>query len=130
MSCNSWVFTSRTLEQLQPRPQQAPQGDLFAPAPETGPVTPLEARFSPVRPKIGAGGPRPNPARWGARGRRSNRFWRERIAGLPSQQPCLVVLTTPRFPARMKEICPRGNKVVIFISLYHDKCLLFMLELY
>ena len=32
---------------------------------------------------------------------------------------------------RMKEICPRGNnKVVIHISLYHDKCLLFMLELY
>ena len=31
----------------------------------------------------------------------------------------------------MKEICPRGNnKVVIYISLYHDKCLLFMLELY
>ena len=29
------------------------------------------------------------------------------------------------------EICPRGNnKVVIYISLYHDKCLLFMLELY
>ena len=31
----------------------------------------------------------------------------------------------------MKEICPRGNnKVVIYISLYHVKCLLFMLELY
>ena len=31
----------------------------------------------------------------------------------------------------MKEICPRGNnKVVIYIPLYHDKCLLFMLELY
>ena len=31
----------------------------------------------------------------------------------------------------MKEICPRGNnKVVVYISLYHDKCLLFMLELY
>ena len=31
----------------------------------------------------------------------------------------------------MKEICPRGNiKVVSYISLYHDKCLLFMLELY
>ena len=30
----------------------------------------------------------------------------------------------------LKEICPRGNnKVVIYISLYHDKCL-FMLELY
>ena len=30
-----------------------------------------------------------------------------------------------------EEICPRGNnKVVIYISLYHDKCLLFMLELY
>ena len=29
------------------------------------------------------------------------------------------------------KICPRGNnKVVIYISLYHDKCLLFMLELY
>ena len=32
---------------------------------------------------------------------------------------------------RLKEICPRGNnKVVIYISLYHDKCLLFMLEWY
>ena len=32
---------------------------------------------------------------------------------------------------RPKEICPRdNNKVVIYISLYHDKCLLFMLELY
>ena len=31
----------------------------------------------------------------------------------------------------LKEICPRcNNKVVIYISLYHDKCLLFMLELY
>ena len=31
----------------------------------------------------------------------------------------------------VKEICPRGNnKVVIYISLYHDKCLLFMLELF
>ena len=31
----------------------------------------------------------------------------------------------------MKEMCPRGNnKVVIYISLYRDKCLLFMLELY
>ena len=29
------------------------------------------------------------------------------------------------------EICPRGNnKVVIYIYKYHDKCLLFMLELY
>ena len=33
--------------------------------------------------------------------------------------------------ALVKEICPRGNnKVDIYISLYHDKCLLFMLELY
>ena len=32
---------------------------------------------------------------------------------------------------RLKEICPRGNnKVVIYICLYHDKCLLFMLELF
>ena len=31
----------------------------------------------------------------------------------------------------LKEICPRGNnKVVIYISLYHDKYLLFILELY
>ena len=31
----------------------------------------------------------------------------------------------------LKEICPRSNnKVVIYISLNHDKCLLFMLELY
>ena len=32
---------------------------------------------------------------------------------------------------RLKEICPRGNnKVVIYISVYHDKCFLSMLELY
>ena len=31
----------------------------------------------------------------------------------------------------VKEICPRcNNKVVIYISLYHDKCFLFMLDLY
>ena len=31
----------------------------------------------------------------------------------------------------VKEICPRGNnKVVILSFLIHDKCLLFMLELY
>ena len=30
----------------------------------------------------------------------------------------------------VKEICPRGNNKVLYISLYHDKCLLFMLELY
>ena len=35
------------------------------------------------------------------------------------------------FGTYVKEICPRGNnKIVIYISLYHDKCLLFMLELY
>ena len=32
--------------------------------------------------------------------------------------------------AMLKEICPRGNNKVLYISLYHDKCLLFMLELY
>ena len=32
---------------------------------------------------------------------------------------------------RLKEICPRGNnKVVISIPLYHNKCLLLMLEFY
>ena len=32
---------------------------------------------------------------------------------------------------KLKEICPRGNnKVIIYISLYHDTSLLFMLELY
>ena len=30
----------------------------------------------------------------------------------------------------VKEIYPRGNNKVLYISLYHDKCLLFMLELY
>ena len=30
----------------------------------------------------------------------------------------------------VKEICPRGNNKVLYISLYHDKCLLFMLQLY
>ena len=31
----------------------------------------------------------------------------------------------------VKDICPRGNNnIVIYISLCHDKCLLFMLELY
>ena len=35
------------------------------------------------------------------------------------------------FEEDIEGICPRGNnKVVIYISLYHDKCLLFMLELY
>ena len=39
------------------------------------------------------------------------------------------VMEASRWP--LKEICPRGNnKVVIHISLYHDECLLFMLELY
>ena len=38
---------------------------------------------------------------------------------------------TDQVPNALKEICPGGNnKVVIYISLYHDKCLLFMLELY
>ena len=32
--------------------------------------------------------------------------------------------------SHVKEICPRGNNKVIIFSLYHDKCLLFMLELY
>ena len=32
---------------------------------------------------------------------------------------------------KLKEICPRGNnKVIIYFLIYHDKCLLFMLELY
>ena len=32
---------------------------------------------------------------------------------------------------RLKEICPRGNnKFVILYFLIHDKCLLFILELY
>ena len=30
----------------------------------------------------------------------------------------------------LKGICPRGNNKVLFISFSHDKCLLFMLELY
>jgi len=50
------------------------------------------------------------------------------------QQGAIQMVFNP-FPRRclepLKEICPRGNnKVVIYISLYHDKCLLFMLELY
>jgi len=41
---------------------------------------------------------------------------------------CAIIICSPTV---LKEICPRGNnKVVIYISLYHDKCLLFMLELY
>ena len=40
----------------------------------------------------------------------------------------------PIYPPRrmriVKEICPRGNnKAVIYTSLYHGKCLLFMLEI-
>ena len=31
---------------------------------------------------------------------------------------------------RVKEICPRGNNKVVILFLIHDKCLLFMLELY
>ena len=43
----------------------------------------------------------------------------------------LIVANRNYVPIDLKEICPRGNnKVVIHISLYHDKCLLFMLELY
>ena len=39
--------------------------------------------------------------------------------------------TAQNGPMLMKEICPRGNnKVVILYFLTHDKCLLFMLELY
>ena len=38
--------------------------------------------------------------------------------------------TTGSCSNTLKEICPRGNNKVLFISLYHDKCLLFMLELY
>ncbi|KAM3332470.1 hypothetical protein ACQJBY_027956 [Aegilops geniculata] len=54
-------------------------------------------------------------------------------AGLDADS-ALDILRAPRPPgssvATLKEICPRGNnKVVICISLYHDKCL-FMLELY
>src|SRR5215216_612027 len=40
-----------------------------------------------------------------------------------------TTLQAPRGHKMMKEICPRGNNKVD-ISLYHDKCLLFMLELY
>ena len=41
------------------------------------------------------------------------------------------LLESLEYESFVKEICPRGNnKVVIYISLYHDKCLLFMLELY
>ena len=42
----------------------------------------------------------------------------------------MVSLFIGFFGRRLKEISPRGNnKVLIYISLYHDKCLLFMLEL-
>ena len=45
--------------------------------------------------------------------------------------PPVGVTRVTTFVSQLKEICPRGNsKVVIYISLYHDKCLLFMLELY
>ena len=43
---------------------------------------------------------------------------------------CIVAIKDKKM-GFMKEICPRGNnKVVIYISLYHDKCLLFMPELF
>ena len=32
--------------------------------------------------------------------------------------------------ANIEGICPRSNNKVLYISLCHDKCLLFMLELY
>ena len=43
----------------------------------------------------------------------------------------VCVKTIPEYYSTfLKEIFPRGNNKVLFISLYHDKCLLFMLELY
>ena len=54
----------------------------------------------------------------------------ERRAALASR----VAQTAPvggRPRRSLKEICPRGNnKVIIYFLIYHDKCLLFMLELY
>ena len=48
-----------------------------------------------------------------------------------SYEACQIHAKKIHQPAQVKEIYPRGNnKVVIYISLYHDKCLLFMLELY
>ena len=45
--------------------------------------------------------------------------------------PCIGEVSLGPLGNALKEICPRGNnKVVIYISFYHDKCLLFMLELY
>ena len=59
---------------------------------------------------------------------------RESKTGATSQAACtkgVVRLGLRNISYLLKEICPRGNnKVVIYISLYHDKCLLFMLELY
>ena len=51
-------------------------------------------------------------------------FWR---AEMSSYMASLGTSET----AQLKEICPRGNnKVVILYFLIHDRCLLFMLELY
>ena len=44
--------------------------------------------------------------------------------------PSIIEQILVRLKLQLKEICPRGNNKVLFISLYHDKCLLFMLELY
>ena len=62
------------------------------------------------------------------------------IDRLPSNMPCYHDHARCHHPSyfyptwwahNLKEICPRGNnKVVIYIYLYHDKYLLFMLELY
>ena len=49
-------------------PTGPPQAILPRRRQKKAPVAPPEARFSPARAKTGAGGPRPNPAPWGALG--------------------------------------------------------------
>ena len=62
----------------------------------------------------------------------SNRLQMPRLIGTSHIQPTGVDMGWPgRNRARVKEICPRGNnKVIIYFLIYHDKSLLFMLELY
>ena len=49
-------------------PGRPPQAIFSRRRRKNGPVTPPGARFSPAWAEISAGGPRPNPARWGALG--------------------------------------------------------------
>ena len=61
----------------------------------------------------------------------SQHTYQQNIEHIPNSHDYLQRDFSRDLKNKVKEICPRGNnKVVIYISLYHAKCLLFMLELY